>query len=221
MRKSWTKPGYIGYEIKVSRSDFLSDTKWPAYLPSCNELWFVCPSGLIRPDEVPEQVGLLWVSKTGTRLYSKKKAVFREIDPPVALLHYALMRANSFDPLDWSRVGRERSAEYWRQWMERRADFKELGGRASKSIRRRYDEDVETVKRENERLKREIGKFESLVNWMDTNGIRRDESLWTIRHKIERLIEGGSLADLADAIGQMERAAATVKRKINEARNGG
>jgi hypothetical protein len=31
MKKSWSKPLVWGYEIKVSRSDFLNDTKWPAY----------------------------------------------------------------------------------------------------------------------------------------------------------------------------------------------
>ena len=43
MRKSWSKPALYGYEIKVSRQDFLKDDKWPDYLPMCNELYFVCP----------------------------------------------------------------------------------------------------------------------------------------------------------------------------------
>lgn len=39
--KSYTKPCIIGYEIKVSRSDFLGDNKWHLYLQYCNEFFFV------------------------------------------------------------------------------------------------------------------------------------------------------------------------------------
>jgi len=30
----------VGYEIKVSKSDFFNDIKWQEYLPMCNELFF-------------------------------------------------------------------------------------------------------------------------------------------------------------------------------------
>ena len=33
--KSYTKPNIIGYEIKVSRNDFLQDNKWHLYLQYC------------------------------------------------------------------------------------------------------------------------------------------------------------------------------------------
>ena len=38
MRRSWTHPTVWGYEIKVSRSDFLSDDKWVGYLPTVRPL---------------------------------------------------------------------------------------------------------------------------------------------------------------------------------------
>lgn len=46
--KSYTKPNIIGYEIKVSRSDFLQDNKWHLYLQYCNEFFFVVPKGLVK-----------------------------------------------------------------------------------------------------------------------------------------------------------------------------
>jgi hypothetical protein len=44
MEKSWANPRIIGYEVKVSRSDFLRDTKWHEYLDTCNEFYFVTSS---------------------------------------------------------------------------------------------------------------------------------------------------------------------------------
>ena len=45
MKKSWSPITMLGYEIKQSRSDFLQDNKWQAYLPCCHQLYFVCPKG--------------------------------------------------------------------------------------------------------------------------------------------------------------------------------
>ncbi len=52
-----------GYEIKVSRGDFLQDEKWQNYSRFCSSLSVACPSGLIQADEIPSPFGLLWVSK--------------------------------------------------------------------------------------------------------------------------------------------------------------
>ena len=53
MPRSWTKP-VIGYEIKVSRSDYQRDKKWKIYLEYCHLFYFVVPYGLIEPREVAE-----------------------------------------------------------------------------------------------------------------------------------------------------------------------
>src|SRR5690606_37137616 len=115
MAKSWAHPTVTGYEVKVSRSDFLQDTKWPDYLPMCNELYFVCPTGLIQPPEVPAEVGLLWASKTGTKLYTKKKAQYRDVKIPEEVFRYVLMcRAKITD--EHPSFGSTR--EYWERWLE-------------------------------------------------------------------------------------------------------
>ncbi len=90
MLKSWTHFSTIGYEIKVNRSDFLNDSKWASYLPYCHEFYFVCPSGLISPEELGNQVGLLWASKNGTMLYNKKKAPRRDVEIPYSIYQYVL-----------------------------------------------------------------------------------------------------------------------------------
>ncbi|MGE8063867.1 adenylosuccinate synthase [Pseudomonas sp. NPDC089569] len=55
-------------EVKVSRSDFLADAKKPHRADGEGMglyRYFMCPEGLIQPDEVPERWGLLWVNARG------------------------------------------------------------------------------------------------------------------------------------------------------------
>jgi len=40
MPRPLLNPACTGYDIKISRSDFLGDEKWTGYLPLCNLLYF-------------------------------------------------------------------------------------------------------------------------------------------------------------------------------------
>ena len=91
MKRKWTHPLTIAYEIKKSRSDFLRDNKWSAYLPCCNQLFFVCPNGLIQPQEVDERCGLMWVSETGRTLLTKRIAPNRDLVISENVYRYILM----------------------------------------------------------------------------------------------------------------------------------
>jgi hypothetical protein len=80
IKKSWSPITIIGYEIKTSRSDFLNDHKYPEYMKCCHEFNFVAPYGLINISELPNEVGLLEVTKDGTRLRTKRKSAYRAIE---------------------------------------------------------------------------------------------------------------------------------------------
>jgi hypothetical protein len=54
-----------GFEIKMTRSDYVRDTKWACYTQFCSSLSIVCPAGLIQKAEVPDPFGLLYVSLEG------------------------------------------------------------------------------------------------------------------------------------------------------------
>lgn len=45
-------------EIKSSRSDFTSDSKWTRYLPYCTQFAFLAPDDCIKPSELPAGVGM-------------------------------------------------------------------------------------------------------------------------------------------------------------------
>jgi hypothetical protein len=65
-----------GFEIKVSRGDFLQDYKWQMYSKFCSTLFVACPDGLIKPEEIDKPFGLLYISKNITiREYDKKECV--------------------------------------------------------------------------------------------------------------------------------------------------
>ena len=127
MRKSWSRPCMWGYEIKVSRSDFVGDNKWTGYLPLCNEFYFVCPRGVIEPMELPPDVGLLWASKTGNKLFSKRKAVRRDIEFPSQLVTYILMcRAK----IQRNEINHDKAA-HWQAWLAERDEHRNLGRRVA------------------------------------------------------------------------------------------
>ena len=82
MARSWTRPLTWGYEIKITRRDFMQDKKWQSYLGFCSEFYFVTTANVIKPEELPAEAGLMVASKNLTRLYTKKKAQRRQVEVP-------------------------------------------------------------------------------------------------------------------------------------------
>jgi len=139
--KTWSPWTTIGYEVKVSRSDFLNDRKWTYYLPVCHEFYFVCPFKLIAPEELPQGVGLLWATGTGRRLVTKRKAVRREPDHMAlaVLMSYALMsRARIVGGM--REANGEGEVAYWRALLLEQRGERILGHVASRRIRQEVDD---------------------------------------------------------------------------------
>lgn len=62
IEKSFAHPNPISYEIKVSKSDFMSDVtkgKWSGYLDFSYGVIFAVPKGLITKSELPDKCGLM------------------------------------------------------------------------------------------------------------------------------------------------------------------
>ncbi|CVK18484.1 MmcB family DNA repair protein [Sporomusa sphaeroides] len=78
MSQAYRNMRTIGYEVKVSRNDFLQDKKWQNYLPVCNTFYFVSPPEVIRKDDLPAGIGLYHV--VDNRLVCVKKAKRNEFD---------------------------------------------------------------------------------------------------------------------------------------------
>ena len=170
--RSYTPLNMIGYEIKVSRSDFMQDNKWHNYLPMCNQFYFACPWGIISPSEVPEEAGLVWVTKNAARSVIKKKAPFRKIEFPVGLFLYIVMsRAGISDSDSQNNSAMDRVA-YWKNWLDMKEESRELGYMVSVAIRNR----ITAAEKENKLLKKENKSLSVIKDfWLNELGGREHD----------------------------------------------
>lgn len=188
MKKSWVNPLTIGYEIKVSRADFMGDEKWRGYLAYCNEFYFVCPSGLIQPEELPDGIGLLWLAKTGTRLYRKKKAVYRDNLKPEDEWHlqkYIIMCRTTISGNTWHCD--EDRAEYWKLWLAEKDEKKTIGYNVSRKIRQLVEKRIDEVERTQRWLESENKKLAYLRDEMKKLGFSSVPDNWSVDRKLEEL----------------------------------
>lgn len=191
MKKSWSKPFTYGYEVKVTRSDFLRDDKWPRYLDLCNQLYFVTPPGLISPDEVPEQAGLICASANCSRLYTKKKAPHREVDIPESLYRYLLICRVKIQR-EYEYNENQGQQDYWRQWLEEKVEKQELGYLVSRRIKKIYDR----MASECNAAKREVERYERFKEELIAQGFDPDNtSTWQIPLAIKQKLKGINLEE--------------------------
>lgn len=75
----------IAFEIKTSRSDFLSEIKKPLKrhpaLMISNQFYFAAPKGMLKTEEIPQEAGLIEIG-TESKLVIKLAAPMREAYPP-------------------------------------------------------------------------------------------------------------------------------------------
>ncbi len=186
MKKAWAHPLITGYEIKTDRSDFDNDEKWMGYLPYCNKFYFVCPSKMIQPEELPDSVGLMWVATTGTRLYIKKKAPHRDIENPHDLMKYVLMCRVEIVRSTMYHGNRSEEVEYWKQWLEKEDEKKSVGHKVSKKLQGLFKTRVEDVERTNRHLKVENERLQIVAKVFKDMGIR--SCSWNLEEMIRERI---------------------------------
>lgn len=180
IRKSFSKPLPTIYEIKVNRSDFLSDVnsgKWIKYLPYCQKFFFAVPRGMVRKGEVPDGAGLILRSEKGWRV--SKNTRLREYKPLPNDVMFALLFRHLAE------IRRVRSLEERTAWMKN----KKLSDKAvhfSSEIRveiakmERRIEDYKDSRADNravkfvQRLARNLGmKYEDVVESCGWGGLTR------------------------------------------------
>ncbi len=172
MKKSWANPLTVAYEIKVSRSDFINDNKWHRYLDYCNQFYFVCPAGVIKPEELPEEAGLMYVASTGSRIVTKKKSPYRRgVVVPENLYRYILMNRVEIVDSTFNGIHQETTADFWRKYMEKKRDDTNFGHRVSKRIREVIIKRIHKVEDENLGLQEENQKLREMKEFCEQQGI--------------------------------------------------
>lgn len=190
MRSSWANPACIGYEIKVNRSDFLQDEKWPNYLKYCNEFYFVCPSGLIYPEELPHDVGLYYVSKNGAKMFCKKKAPYRKVEIPENLYRYILMCRSKI--VSDQTCPKTNNKEYWENWLKNKEINRDFGYHVSGSIRETVNKRIEEVEKENKQLKLLVEQTEQTIQILKREGFEIGThwfSEYKVRNKLKEKLD--------------------------------
>ena len=193
MKRSYTKPMTWIYEIKVSRQDFVKDDKWQSYLPYCTDFYFVAPCGIIDVSEIPEQSGLLLTSKTGNKLYCKKKAPHRNVTIPDSVFKYILMSRTEIVNSTYANNNSNSNSDkkqYWEQWLADKNENQRLGYNVSKKIRRLYDKNVDMVARNQNRIENEIKGLKEVKKILKELGFDSENLGWNYKQRImDRIAE--------------------------------
>lgn len=111
----------VSYEIKVTRSDFKSDSREKqAFALSISErLFYVTPPGLVSKDEIPEWAGLQeW---DGKKFTTRVRAPRRDVDAPSWLLVSSIIRRSTRVSRDMAAINEELNA-YRRMAARRKRD---------------------------------------------------------------------------------------------------
>lgn len=203
MKRSWVNPCMWGYEIKVSRRDFVQDQKWPTYLHLCNEFYFVAPKGVIRVEELPDNVGLLHVASTGSRLMVARKAKRREVKPPVSLFVYLLFSRATFTHEGREAVDRESRVDFWRRWLEDKERSLDIGHRVSRSLSALIEKRIRDVEAENRAWREKILAYDGVLHLLKQLGIE-DDSLYNMQNRVRRQITALQAAFPEMALGHMK-----------------
>lgn len=195
MPRSWAHPGTTGYEIKVSRGDFLRDQKWPAYLDLCNYFYFVAPQGIIKPEEIPDTAGLITLTKSGTRLITKKRAPHRKVEHPENLFRYILMCRAKICHDGWDMQGG--SVDYWQRWLAEKDSKKLLGYNVSKKVREIVEERVTRANLRSIKHEQENERLEGVREILAAIGIE-SALQWNLRKEVADAIRATSVEGIDD-----------------------
>lgn len=185
MKRSWTHTRTIGYEIKVSRGDFLNDNKWQKYLPFCNEFYFICPTDLIDKTELPPQVGLIFVTKNCNKLRTIKKAPWehRNAEQQLDIYKYIIMHKLSSDTYPFH----SDKTDYYEDWLANKISNQELGYKVGSKLAL----ELQIADRINSDLKDKLFGLKEMEKVIKDAGL----NVWTIEGRLQQQ-KGVSIHDL-------------------------
>ena len=195
VRKSWANPCFTGYEIKVSRGDFLRDSKFYRYEEICNSLYLVCPKGMIDRTELPESVGLMYYDPDKKTLTTRKKAIYREITYSPDLLLYIIYSRLDSDRYPFF----DSKRKYFEEYVAQKKNSKNLAYHVSTRL---VQENAELIKQVEAlgHFREEYEKHRAIMKVLEKYNI------WSFR--------GDTLAEALD-----KRLSRTVPEDISSVRN--
>lgn len=178
IKKSWATPCFQGYEIKVSRADFLQDEKWPGYLDYCHKFYFVCPKGMISREEIENldgNVGLMYYDPNykNCGLHTIKAPAYSNIDmPPAEMLYYIIMSKLESDRYPFF----SKKRDFFKKWLEVKKDNKKLGweldGEIGKIIRDQQRK-IDSIEKREKKLNKKHKVISEVLNYLQEKGLAK------------------------------------------------
>ena len=165
MPRSWSPMRTYGYEVKVSKRDFDQDEKWEEYRKSVHYLYFVCPWGLIKPEEVASGVGLMYLTNTGTRLVTKKKPVRNDV-ADFELMKCTVRGLWRQRPNLTPETRADRIARY-----KQNTENADAGRKVAALVQWKYSKALTSEIDRNDRLQREADLLKEVKEFCDQNNI--------------------------------------------------
>lgn len=211
---TWSPLTSIGYEIKVSRSDWLQDQKFEEYRSACHLFYVVAPKGIVSVGELPGGVGLLEPigQGTGRRLVMRVKSIRQEPDAAklVRLMAHVLMWRK--DMSNGFAQSRERRAAFWRAFVEEKKDFHVVGQSVKGRMRSMLKEAIDG--RRLAEFKAE--QLDEARIALEELGVKPGHDRWVTRRNIEAALRQGANETIADLSTTIERLA-NLRNRVYEA----
>jgi hypothetical protein len=196
-----------GFEIKVSRSDWLSELKKheksspvQAY---CHRWWIVAGSrDIVDPDELPKTWGLL--IPRGKGLESKVKAPLLKPKKLSRKFVTAVMRrsAESFE--------RRKKSIYAEQYKIAAEDAKKIAVNIAKEEIRIEQGDL---RRKVQRLEMELGRANSKIN--DYEALKRVIGMPMQRYELQRLLQNAAIIKATDSALKLHSLVDSIKNSVD------
>jgi hypothetical protein len=213
-------PQIHAYEIKVSRSDLLSDLnseKWRKYLEHCQSVTFVMPHGLATKDEIPSECGVML--RTGRGWRTERRPTFIGGACSIQAMAKLLTCHPAREPYPglgkWETDGLARAArdkfqsvageKYGHALARLAADIADGHDPAGKA-QAKADEIIAEAKAEAERLRKDLAPVLGML------GISEDAQSWEISRRIR---EAAQKLDADLRVAQVENALAEVRRTLD------
>ncbi|MFZ6655910.1 hypothetical protein [Undibacterium sp. TJN19] len=201
----WNSRGHAihGFEIKVSRSDWLRELKQPEKAEDiyrfCDYWWILAPKGIVKDGELPPSWGLLELRDTGIVQVVKApklepKQVTREF--------FASLIRRAHEQIDSIAEQKQRLAV-----DHARADIDKRVAREVESVTRRFHEREEQIKK----FTQETGISFDRYSGPSLNMVK-------LAQRLESLTGwhgDGALVQLSQLAEQLERAAMTVRQAVD------
>jgi hypothetical protein len=214
---TWSPITTIGYEIKVSRSDWLRDKKIEQYMGLCHLFYIVAPKGLIAIDELPPDVGLIEALGDGTRLVARKRAGRREIELPVQLMTYVLMsRVVVTAERDYNAQLKSSRMDELQRWAVDENNRKTLAWQVSEKIRKVF---ADQERRLGELEQRAIA-LEAIKRRVVELGFDPDKTVdqWHVSHRLRELSGDIDAVAIIQALARTSRAIDDLTQRLETKR---